>query len=111
MPDPAAFQAFGGVLAVLILLGGGMAALRRLGVLKPADAPEDGQRSDSIEARIVRMERSFGELRLHVAENYVARVDYVPNESRIIGMLENHGVMLARLDERVGAIREVRKKG
>lgn len=39
-------------------------------------------------------------LRLHVAENYISREDWVPMTSRVISMLENHTAMLARLDER-----------
>lgn len=107
MPGAEAWQAFGGVVTVLIFLGGGAFALKRLGVIgggavKPAPA-DNGPAEDKLAARIGAAERGLGDLRLHVAENYVRRDDYIPNESRVIGLLETHSVMLARLEERIGA--------
>ena len=61
--------------------------------------PAEGDLAD----RVAGLERGLGDLRLHVAENYVRRDDYIPNESRVIGLLETHSVMLARLEERIGA--------
>ncbi len=44
--------------------------------------------------------REMTALRLHLAEHYISREDWVPMTSRVIGMLEEHTAMLARLDER-----------
>ena len=60
MISPDAWQAFGGVLAVIIALGGGVLALQRLGILrpKPAAVPpaptEEG--SDDLGARVADLE-------------------------------------------------------
>ncbi len=105
MPDPAAWQAFAGVVAVLVFLGAGVTAFRRLGFLGGAAAKTETPSRDNNAQRIGRLERGLADLRLHVAENYVRRDDYVTNESRVIGLLENHSVMLARLDERIGAMK------
>lgn len=104
MPGPEAWQAFGGVLAVVIFLGGAVLALRRLGVL-PGAAPAPAARKEADPDRVAAVEKGLAELRLHVAENYVRRDDYIPNESRVIGLLEAHSAMLARLEERIGAIK------
>ncbi len=106
MPGAEAWQAFGGVVTVLIFLGGGAFALKRLGIVgarAAAAAPARGGPAEGdLADRVVGLERGLGDLRLHVAENYVRRDDYIPNESRVIGLLETHGVMLARLEERIG---------
>ena len=112
MPDPAAWQAFGGVGAVIVFLGAVAFALKRLGVL--------GQQTDSspppaasaatcvdvqgdLTERVHTLERELDGFKLRVAENYVRRDDYVTNESRVIGILEGHSEMLARLEERIGS--------
>ena len=105
MPDQTSWQAFAGVVAVLIFLGGGATALRRLGFLGGAAAEKETPSPGNNAQRLVGLERGLADLRLHVAENYVRRDDYVTNESRVIGLLENHSVMLARLDERIGAMK------
>ena len=100
MIETEAWQAFGGVLSVLILLGGATLALRRLGILRSGDtASGAGQNRD---ARVDAVETGLSDLRLHIAEHYVRRDDYVINESRVIGLLEHHSIMLARLEERIG---------
>ena len=117
-----AWQAFGSVLAVVVALGGGVFALQRLGIIKkspaptpPADAAPDGRVSDleSVRADVMGLRRRLDEadkgvacLRLHIAENYISREDWVPMTSRVIGMLEEHTAMLARLDERSRPQRE-----
>jgi len=105
MPGAEAWQAFGGVVTVLIFLGGGAFALKRLGIVgaRAAAAPACGGPAEGdLADRVVGLERGLGDLRLHVAENYVRRDDYIPNESRVIGLLEKHSIMLARLEERIG---------
>ena len=99
MIEPQAWQAFGGTAAVVILLGGLALALQRLGVLR---GPATGAPAKDDE-RIARLESEFTELRICLAENYVRRDDYVTGESRVIGHLEAHSVMLARLEERLGS--------
>jgi len=54
-------------------------------------------------ARVKALEDAIAELRLCMAENYVRRDDYITNQSRVIGLLETHSVMLGRLEERIGA--------
>ena len=58
-------------------------------------------------ARLDGLERDVATLRLHMAEHYVRRDDWVQMTSRVIGMLEDHSVMLARLDERFGAAERI----
>ena len=108
MIEPAAWQAFGGVAAVVILLGALALALQRLGVIG-AGGPAAQARAggDDGPARIVALERDLAGLRLHVAEHYARRDDWVQMTSRVIGMLEDHSVMLARLDERFSAAERV----
>lgn len=52
-----AWQAFGGVVGVLILLGGGALALRHLGLIraKPAPAPTE-DKAESLDDRVTKME-------------------------------------------------------
>lgn len=108
MPGPEAFEAFAGVVAVLIFLGGGAFALKRLGIIgssaapAPAPAPaECGTVEKSLVDRVHVLERELDAFKLHVAENFVRRDDYIRNQSQMIGLLESHGVMLARLEERI----------
>lgn len=100
MPTVEAWQAFGGVGAVLIFLGALAFALKRLGIIRAQDAGKG-----EAEERVAKLERELAALRLHIAENFVRRDDYVTNQSRVIGLLETHSVMLARLEERIGAIK------
>ena len=105
MPGAEAWQAFGGVVAVLIFLGAGVVALRRLGILgggaKAAAAANGGDKADHVSK--AELEQKVADLRLHLAENYVRRDDYIRNQSQMIGLLESHSVMLARLEERIRA--------
>lgn len=59
MPGPEDWQAFAGVVAVLIFLGGGVFALRRLGILgSPAPpAKADDDRVAALEARVAELEQ------------------------------------------------------
>lgn len=109
MPDASAWESFAGVVAILIFLGGGAVALRRLGVLggtakqaAPAQGGNCGTVKEDVTERVHRLERELDAFRLHVAENFVRRDDYITNESRVVGMLEAHTAMLARLEERIG---------
>ncbi len=58
--------------------------------------------------------RDLAEFKLHVTQTYIARDDWVPMTSRIIGMLEDHGKSLsshgerlARIDERVNGCKDL----
>ena len=58
--------------------------------------------------------KDLAEFRIHVVGTYIARDDWVPMTSRIIGMLEdhgaslaNHGERLARIDERVNGCKDL----
>lgn len=106
-PDPAAFQAFASVVAVVIFLGAGYGAFRKLGILAPRHPPPAPEQPspDANAERIGALEREQSAFRLFIAENYVRRDDYVTNQSRVIGLLETHSVMLARLEERIGAMK------
>lgn len=111
MPDAGAWESFAGVAGVVIFLGAAVVGLRRLGLLggRPATSaqanpPTPAQAADKEAlARVEAVEKALADLRLCIAENYVRRDDYITNESRVIGLLENHSVMLARLEERIGA--------
>ena len=111
MPDAGAWESFAGVAGVLIFLGTAAVALRRLGLLggrsaasAQASAPAAAPAVDKETlARVEAVEKAIADLRVCVAENYVRRDDYITNESRVIGLLESHSVMLARLEERIGA--------
>ena len=99
MPGPEAWQAFGGVAVVVVLLGALAVALQRLGVLRPragAAKPAAGADGD----RLDRLERDLTTLRLGLAETYVRRDDYVPQLSLILAKLDAQAALLARLDER-----------
>ena len=108
MPDPEAWQAFAGVGGVIIFLGGLVFALRRLGILRPAPAapasPAPAMVEPSLDARVSELEKGISSFRACVAENYVRRDDYVISQSRIIGYLEDHGAILARLEERTSGL-------
>ncbi|MCY4407656.1 MAG: hypothetical protein OXC15_14900 [Rhodospirillaceae bacterium] len=111
MPGPEAWQAFGGVLVVVIFLGAAAVGARRLGLLgarpaasAPAPAPAPAPEADTaLPGRVAALESEIANLRLCMAENYVRRDDYITNQSRMIGLLESHSVMLGRLEERIGA--------
>lgn len=127
MPSSEAWQAFAGVGGVIIFLGGLAFALRRLGIVPPAKAaaptpapaPAPSGLTDfditalrahlaegpHLNEKVAALERELATMRLHLAENFVRRDDYVTNQSRVIGMLEGHGAMLARLEERIGAMK------
>jgi len=112
VPGPEAWQAFAGVGTVIVFLGGVVYALRRLGIIggpaaapAPAPKPETSCIDADVLARLRQVEQDLAAFRLHVAENFIHRNDYIPNESRVIALLEKHSVMLARLDERTGAAR------
>ena len=94
-----AWQAFGGVAAVVILLGSVAFALRRLGIL-PDRAAAPAVTPASLEDRLARLERDLTELRFCIAETYIRRDDWVPVTSRVLGVLEEHTRLLARLEER-----------
>ena len=109
MPGPEAWQSFAGVLGVVIFLGAAVMGARRLGLLgarpaastpAPAPAPEA---DTALQGRVAALESEIANLRLCMAENYVRRDDYITNQSRMIGLLESHSVMLGRLEERIGA--------
>ncbi|MYE02055.1 MAG: hypothetical protein F4Y03_12415 [Alphaproteobacteria bacterium] len=102
MPGPEAWQAFGGALTVLIFLGTGAFALKRLGLVGgPKSAPAAPAADSKLEGRVAELERKYNDFRLCVAEHYVRRDDYIASQSRIIGLLEHHSQMLARLEERI----------
>lgn len=99
MPGPEAWQAFGGVAVVVVLLGALAVALQRLGVLRPrAGAAKPAASADG--DRLDRLERDLTTLRLGLAETYVRRDDYVPQLSLILAKLDAQAALLARLDER-----------
>jgi len=109
MPDGAAWESFAGVVAVLVFLGGGVVALRRLGFLggpakqaPPAQSSGCGTVKEDLTDRVHKLERELDAFRLHVSENFVRRDDYITYQSRVVGMLEAHTAALARLEERVG---------
>ncbi len=96
-----AWQAFGGVLAVVVALGAGVVALQRLGVLRSSRPPApQPPKADGLGERVARVEQAVTDLRLHVAETYTKREDWIPIASQILGKLEAQGAALARLEER-----------
>ena len=98
MIPPEAWQAFAGVAAIVVLLGAVALALQRLGFIRPAGAPTST--GNALAGRVDALERELMHLRLHLAEHYISREDWVPTASRVLGMLEEHTELLARLDER-----------
>ncbi len=53
-----------------------------------------------LRGQLAQVERALQEHKLYAAEHFVCRDDWVPTISRVLGMLERHGELLARLDER-----------
>ncbi len=107
MPGAEAWQAFAGAGSIVVFLGGLVFALRRLGIIKPAAAPAPAAPAagdDGMKTRLAELEKDMAALRLHIAENYVRRDDHISSQARVIGLLEAHSVMLARLEERIGAM-------
>lgn len=104
MIAPEAWQAFAGIAGILILLGGVAMALQRLGIMGGGGRAA-GARCPDMRDRFEELQRAFNDHRLCVAEHYVRRDDWVPMTSRVIGLLEDHTRMLARLDERTRAAR------
>ena len=111
MPDPAAWQAFGGVAAVVILLGGLALALQRLGLLRSsAPPPKTGPSCEDLIAaldnRVAVLEveiGTLGALRESVSRTH-ARVDEVATTvSRVEGKLSElshtSGLVLQHLIE------------
>ena len=80
----------------------------RLAVVEAKDARAG---VGALAARVGKLESAHAERRLHVAEHYISRDDWVPTVSRVIGMLEGHTRMLVRLDERTRARDAARKEG
>ena len=113
IPGAEDWQIFASVLAVIVFLAGGFVALRNSGIIKvPAPAaaakPEPPLIDNDVLTRLRNLEKGVSDLRLHISECYIHRNDYIPNESRVIALLEKHSVMLARLEERIGAVRHER---
>lgn len=79
--------------------------------LAVVEAKDTGAAGRDTSARVDGLGRDLAALRLHVAEHYISRDDWVPTTSRVIGMLEDHTRMLARLDERTRARGAERKDG
>ena len=114
MPGVEAWQAFAGAGSIVIFLGGLVFALRRLGIIRPvppaapapapAAAPASSCGSVELELnqRVHKLERELDAFKLYSAETYVRRDDHIQSQARIIGLLESHSVLLARLEERIG---------
>lgn len=109
MPDAAAWQAFGGVCLIIMFLGAAKVGLRRLGWLPPV-APvaraDQAAADDPVLERVRKTEEELVKMRILMAEEYVRRDDYVSSQSRTIGLLEAHSVMLARMEERIAGMRQ-----
>lgn len=112
MPDAAAWQAFGGVCLIIMFLGAAKVGLRRLGYLPPVApvapvaAAGEAAAGDPIRERVRKTEEELVKMRILMAEEYVRRDDYVSSQSRTIGLLEAHSVMLARMEERIAGMRQ-----
>ena len=105
MPDASAWEAAAGVGGVVIFISTVVYALRRLGIgARPASAaPTAAPASDALaelKETVARLERELADNRLTLAEHYLRRDDWVPTTSRVLGLLEQHSVALARLEER-----------
>ncbi len=76
MIDAGAWEAFGGVSAILVLLGGVALALQRLGILRaaaPRSAPAAPAGADDLAARLAALERDHARLAAAVAALPAAR--------------------------------------
>ena len=60
----------------------------------------DRASTDDSRRRVEAVEEELKALRLQVAKEYISREDWVPMTSRVLGVLEEHTKLLARLDER-----------
>ena len=100
MIDAAAWEAFAGVAAVVVLLGGVALALQRLGLLPQRPRPPASTDAAAEAERLHRLELAAEKFRGQVGETYVRRDDWTPWASRIEGRLEQLVEAVARLDER-----------
>ena len=106
MPDASAWEAAGGVGVVIIFVSTLIYALRRIVLLWRPTAPASqvptpaGDTLADLKETVTRLERDLAALRLTMAEHYLRRDDWVPTTSRVLGLLEQHSVALARLEER-----------
>ena len=104
MPDASAWDTAAGVGGVIIFISTVAYALRRLGIgARPASAAPAAPARDALadlKETVARLERELADNRLTLAEHYLRRDDWVPTTSRVLGLLEQHSVALARLEER-----------
>ena len=92
--------AVGAVLAALTGVAGWFAHTVIGNKSKAHVLDERTQSQGELAGRVDGLERALADLRLHVAEHYISREDWVPTASRVLGVLEEHTALLARLDER-----------
>ena len=106
MSDVESWALRAAVLAVVGGIVGLFARLRRLeaehGVVANEVTAIENRGSKFADEQIQGLRHEISDLRLHIAEGYVRRDDYIRNQSQMIGLLESHSVMLARLEERIG---------
>ena len=107
LPDANAWEAFAGVVGVFMFLSAAVFVMRRVaGLFRPATAaapPSPAPPGDDLrdlKETVARQGRELADMRLSLAEHYLRRDDWVPTMSRVLGMLEQHSVALARLEER-----------
>ena len=98
LPDAAAWEALTKIGVAVIFLGMVVGALWKLGVLRKPGANAAPVRSGP--DRVAALEKRFADLETKLAEGYIARADWVPIASRMMGLMERNTEMLARLDER-----------
>jgi len=110
-PDANAWEAAAGVGVggVVIFISTVAFALRRLGIgtrMAPSTPPAPASQDvEQVRESVARLERELSDHRLTLAEHYLRRDDWVPTTSRVLGLLEQHSVALARLEERSLSIR------
>ena len=95
-----AWQAFAGMVAIIILLGHLVTALQKFGIIKPRQSGSD--------EGLAKLRSEFEEFRRQVEKHYISEDTWTAPTSRILGILErqrelqeSQGHLLIRLDERL----------
>ena len=95
MIDSSTWQMFGGLIGILVLLGGGVLALQRLGIIQTrsstSPAPAKGEETDGLAARVTGLERQVATLEERSRKHEISLGGIGNLHKRIDGLTETSG--------------------